>query len=141
MFVVDASVAVKWFFAGEDDAEAATRVLDAIIADPRHFAVPELFFCEMVAVLCKAEKIHKTELTEYIEALELLGLHRVGNGHELLATAARLALQWGLSGYDAVYLATAKLIDGVWLTADATALRRINDSSLAVHIVDWRQAP
>ena len=50
---------------------------------------------------------------------------RVGNGHELLALAVDFAGQWSLSGYDATYVALAALSDGVWLTADARAARRI----------------
>ena len=56
---------------------------------------------------------------------------RVGNGHELLALAAAFAGRWGLSGYDAVYVALASLAEGVWLTADERAVRRIGRNKLA----------
>ena len=62
--------------------------------------------------------------------VEALGLSRVGNGHELLELAAAFAARWNLSGYDAVYVALAALVDGVWITADERAVRRIGNSKL-----------
>ena len=62
--------------------------------------------------------------------IEALGLHRVANGHELLATAARLAVDWGLSGYDATYVALASLLGGTWLTADERAAKRVRTRKL-----------
>jgi len=57
--------------------------------------------------------------------VEALGMTRVGNGHELLALAADFADRWKISGYDAIYLALVALTEGVWLTADARAERRV----------------
>ena len=42
----------------------------------------------------------------------------------------RYASRWKISGYDAVYVALAALSDGVWLTADARAARRVGRAHL-----------
>lgn len=65
-----------------------------------------------------------------ISHLEDLGFHRIGNGHELLQEAARLAVAWRLTGCDAVYVAAAKLLGGQWLTADRQTAKRISDRRL-----------
>ena len=62
--------------------------------------------------------------------VDALGIHRVANGHELLATAAALAVDWVLSGYDATYVALAKLVGGSWLTADRRAAGRVRERRL-----------
>lgn|SRR3989338_1957734 len=121
--VLDASVAIKWFVE-EPDRERALSILDSLQNSPQHFAVPDFFFNEMLAVLCRIERETK-KVQRHLYLLENLGLERVGNGSELLSLAAELSLTHGLTGYDAIYAATAKLLGGVWITADVKAHKRI----------------
>lgn len=130
MIVLDASVATKWFVPAEPLAAEAERVLDAIAADPRPYAVPELFMNELVAVLARLPGATTGQVVSAVSLVESLGLARIGNGHQLLATAAGFACDWGLSGYDAVYVAAAALGNGVWLTADDRAARKIRRKHL-----------
>jgi predicted nucleic acid-binding protein len=117
VIILDTSVATKWFVPAEPLAAEAERVLDAIAADPQPYAVPELFMNELLAVLARLPGATTEQVVSAVSLVESLGLARIGNGHELLATAAGFAGEWGLSGYDAVYVATAALGNGVWLTA------------------------
>ncbi len=126
--VIDASVAIKWFVL-EQGQEGAFSILESIQNSPKHYAVPELFFNEMLAVLCRIEKDVK-KVQRHLYLLENLGFERVGNGSELLALAAQLSIAHHLTGYDAIYAATAKLLGGIWVTADARAHQRI--SSLGI---------
>lgn len=122
--IIDASVAVKWFVL-EPLRERALALLDEIQEAPQEFAVPELFFNEMLSTFCrlldKAPKIH-----EYLDLIQNLGLTRLGNGREALAAAATLAKEHALSGYDAIYAANAQLVRGIWITADGVAHRKIS---------------
>ena len=130
MIVVDASVAIKWFVTEEPLVDEAAQVLDEIGRDPAPYGVPDLFMNELLAVLCRLPGSRPPRVREALSLVEALGMARVGNGHELLALAADFAGRWSLSGYDAVYVALAALSDGVWLTADARAARRIPKSGL-----------
>ena len=130
MIVVDASVAIKWFVSDEPLAVEAGSVLTDIERDPSPYLVPELFMNELLAVLCRLPGSEPTQVQEALHLVEALGLTRVGNGHELLELAAAFAARWNLSGYDAVYVALAALVDGVWITADERAVRRIGNSKL-----------
>lgn len=127
MIVLDASVALKWF-ADEPQSEAALRWLDSVQEDPDNFVVPEIFFSECLAVLCRMREAKIERVQESLKLLESLGLTRVAHGHELLDLAANYALTWKLSGYDAIYVALAALIDGVWVTADERAARLVKTS-------------
>lgn len=123
--IVDASVAIKWFVPDEAGHAEALRILDEVRDDPARFAVPELFFNEMLAVLARLLGDDPASLRGYLDALQDLGFERIGNGRELLARAADLACTHGLTGYDAIYAASAQLVGGHWLTADAKAHKKI----------------
>ena len=125
MIVLDASVAIKWFVRDEPLTAEAGQVLDAIELDPSPYSVPDFFMNELLAVLCRLPASRPAQVQEALALVEALGITRVGNGHELLALAADFASRWKISGYDAVYVALAALSDGVWLTADARAARRV----------------
>lgn len=128
--IIDASVAIKWFVDNEPRRDRAVAVLHQIRDFPGDFAVPELFFNEMLSVLCRILDDPK-EISGYLDALQNLGLARLGNGRETLFEAAELAKKFRLSGYDAVYLANAKLVRGVWITADEAAHRKISRLKLS----------
>ena len=110
--------------------EEAEQVLLAIERDPTSYLVPDLFMNELLAVLCRLPGSQRSSVQEALALVEALGLTRIGNGHELLALAADFAVRWRLTGYDAIYVALAALSDGAWLTADASAVRRVGRSSL-----------
>lgn len=129
MIVLDASVALKWF-ADEEQSEAALRWLDAVQQKPADFVVPEIFFSECFAVLCRMREASLETVQEALTLLESLGMARVAHGHELLQIAAKHALRWRLSGYDAIYVALASLTGGVWVTADERAARLVKTSGL-----------
>ena len=123
--ILDASVAIKWFVAEEPGRTEALQILDRVRDAPQGFAVPELFFDEMLAVLVRLAGDDATAVRGYIDALQDLGLERIGNGREMLARAAEIACTHGLTGYDAIYAASADLVGGHWVTADLRAHRRI----------------
>lgn len=123
--VLDASVAIKWFVAGETGRAEAIELLDRIRDAPSAFVVPELFFNEMLAVLARLVGSDGAALRGHLEALQDLGLERVGNGRELISRASDIASRYRLSGYDSIYAACADLTGGCWLTADLRAHRRI----------------
>lgn len=125
--VLDASVAIKWFVDGETGRADAIDLLDQIRDDPSAFVVPELFFNEMLAVLARLVGSDGAALRGHLEALQDLGMERVGNGRELIARASDIASRYRLSGYDSIYAACADLTGGCWLTADLRAHRRIQN--------------
>lgn len=85
---------------------------------------------ELLAVLARLPGASSRQVKEAIGLVESLGLARIGNGHELLVTAAAFACDWGLSGDDDTYVALASLSGGVWLTADARAAAKVRQKAL-----------
>lgn len=128
--VIDASVAIKWFVPQEEDRSKALAVLDHLQQVPQDYAVPELFFNEMLAVLCRLLSQAKL-IAQYMQDLQELGLSRLGNGRQTIAEAVRLAKEFRLSGYDAIYAANALLVQGVWITADRVAHKKLRSNGIS----------
>jgi predicted nucleic acid-binding protein len=127
--VPDASVALKWFFDdGERDLMAARELRRQVIAAPLEFRVPELFVYEMHAVFCRRLKTPRV-VDEYMAKLWALGIPVVRPDEVLQSTATWIALEHGLTAYDASYAAVARAARGQWLTADAKAHRRLAGTS------------
>jgi len=129
IWVVDASVAFKWFI--EEEAHAhADAVLERMVSEPRRFAVPELFCFEVFAVL---HRLHPEPLKVFEKALIPLlqgGVFRQPMTLDL-ALKANHFVRLGLTGYDACYAALAKDMKGLWLTFDHKAHRMIKKEDVS----------
>lgn len=123
--VIDPSVAVRWFAPDGDAGDAqAERLLEAVVAHPRLFAVPELFFHELLAVLCRRLR-QARDVAAALDRTSRLGLRRVRLDGKMTSRAARLAFDYRIGGYDACYVALALELRGVWVTFDRAAHDRI----------------
>lgn len=123
IWVLDASVAVRWLLKDEEDPHAEA-VLQGVIQRPRSFAVPELFCYEVYAVLCR---LHPSPLEAFTKGIGPI-LHGGILRSPMTDALARDALgfvRMGLTGYDACYAALAMQLKGTWLTFDAKAHGRV----------------
>jgi predicted nucleic acid-binding protein len=123
IWVIDASVAVRWFI--EDEAHVhADDVLEKTLKHPENFAVPELFAFEVYSVL---HRVHPEALKAFTNGIIPLlqgGIFRQPMS-QALAAGAQAYVKLGLTGYDACYAALAKQLRGRWITFDQKAHRRI----------------
>jgi predicted nucleic acid-binding protein len=119
IWVLDASVAVRWFLKDETHPNA-DKVLRRLIDSPESFAVPELFCFEVYAVLCRMHPSGDRIFGEGVIPLLNGGIFRQPMSERLAKKAAGFVKK-GLSGYDACYAALAREMAGRWLTFDAAA--------------------
>ncbi len=120
--VVDASVGVKWLvlFAREEFADRAKALLDRRTAGEITVLVPDLFWLEISSALCKATRRNKCTSTEANQALgemQQLPLQTVSST-KLVNSAQEIAIQYGRSVYDSVYVALARETRSELVTAD-----------------------
>jgi len=130
-YVVDASVAVKWFVPESHSREAAA------LLDPSFtLHAPDLLFSEVSNALWK--KTRRRELRPGEAGLVLRGLNsvpiEVTSVRQLAAAALDLALEAGCTVYDGVYLALAIHHDCRLVTADQRLGRLIRPKMLARHV-------
>lgn len=129
IWIIDASVALKWFIEDELNPNA-DAVFEKVVETPDIFAVPELFAFEVYAVL---QRVHPWGLEVFRKAiLPILqgGILRHPMT-EKLALAADYFTNLGLTGYDACYAGLAKDLNGVWLTFDSKAHRLIEKEKIS----------
>lgn len=131
VFVVDASVAAKWFLEEDFSAEA-----ERLLQPEFYLHVPEFLYLELDHVLCK--RIRRGELTaeeaEEVRAmLSYFPLHR--HPTSLLQDAAfALASSIGRGIYDCLYLILARFLGTKMLTADRRFLEALAHEPLARHL-------
>ena len=129
IWVLDASVAIRWLLQDEEHPHADT-VLEGLIAYPRLFAVPELFCYEVYAVL---GRIHPSPLQAYLTAISPILHSRILRSpmtDDLANDAARFTKR-GLTEYDACYAALAFELKGRWLTFDEKAHRCVSRTGVS----------
>ena len=123
--VVDASVALKWFFQGregEDHVEDALDVLDALDQGHVRLIQPPHFLAEMAAVLIREKGETAYEDLRDLQALDW----EVVDEPACYEEAMRLAATHQHHLFDTLYHATAlRFPDGRLLTAD----RRYHDKA------------
>jgi predicted nucleic acid-binding protein len=134
-FVVDASVAVKWFFSDELSHDQSLEILNAIVLEPGAYLVPDLFHIELAAVIVRKTAFDEAFARKATETIYQLGISTIPTHGTLLTEAIRLACSFKLSLYDSLYLATAVFHQAIWLTADNEAVKRVSrNGKLGKHV-------
>ncbi|MFM9912483.1 MAG: type II toxin-antitoxin system VapC family toxin [Methylophilaceae bacterium] len=114
--VVDNSVAIRWFI-GDQATVYSTKVFDA--CENAAIYVPALWFSEFCNVISKTAKqgaITEAQATGIMQHASLLPIIEAKTPP--LGEIYKLANQFGLSGYDATYLAVTIASDAMLATED-----------------------
>ena len=124
VFVVDASVVLKWFFP-EPDSAAARRLLDA----GHQYVAPDLLFAEVGNAVWK--RVRRRELSRHEGQRLIADLAKVAvealAARGLISDACAIAMASGQTVYDSLYLALAVRLDTQLVTAD----RRLENGARA----------
>jgi len=137
-FVVDASVAVKWFV-----AEADSLVADELSAGNHRLFAPRLILTEVANTLSRkaiAGLMSAAEACVYIRSLPNFfnGLLAVD---AMIEPALEKACAIRHPIYDLIYLETARDLDAKLVTADRRFIAKIAGTDVARHVTvlsDWR---
>lgn len=120
-YVLDASVAAKWFLRiGEPLVTEARSLLDSFGSLEISFLVPDFFAVEMANVLWKAARwgrISAAEANEALEAITTLQME-IYDSSELLPLAFQIATKSGQTVDDSLYVALAARTSRELITAD-----------------------
>jgi len=134
IYVVDASIAAKWFF-DEPLSNEATRLLDA----SHVLHVPDFFLLEIDSVLCKKMRrgeISEGEAQQIRSAVNIFPLQK--HPFQLLMDPAfELAVQTQSSPYDCLYLILAIVLGAQMVTADRRFYENISKSQLTAENLCW----
>ncbi len=138
VYVVDASVAVKWMFPEPLAAEASR------LQSPAHrLHAPAFIEVELANVLWKKlrqELLTRAEADAFIAQLPNLPLARHADS-VLVPSAFDLADRTGRSVYDSMYLALAIQMAGQMVTADDRLFNSLSNSAYASFVIRLDSLP
>ena len=130
-WVVDASVAVKWFVP-EVHNESARRLL----VDENELLAPELLFPEVGNILWKKHRsgeLEAAEARDILVDLKRLPL-RLVRMSPCAENALVLAIQYGRTVYDSMYLALALHNGAGFVTADRRLCNALSGTAVADNV-------
>lgn len=131
LYVVDASVAVKWYVP-EPHWEAAATLLD----ERNELVAPDLMPAEFGNALwkkCGRGELSSSEVRSIVDAFPGVPL-QIYSSLTLLEAAVEIALKAARTVYDSLYVALAVALDSTLVTADARLLDGLRESKLAPYL-------
>ena len=134
--VIDASVAVKLFFEEELTEHAETLFASSTAQPPARFYVPGLFYLECASVFwkhCRRFGYPVDQARDALGDLHALGLLSAPV-KGLMSPGFEIALEYGITVYDASYVTLADRLDVPLVTADEKLVRLLADTE---HDVRW----
>jgi predicted nucleic acid-binding protein len=137
--VADASVIVKWFVE-EEHSEQALRLRDDQVEQRVRIIVPSLAGYEVLNALRYSGSFGAEELVEVSKVLDGYQFLEVGMSGRCAEEAVRIALDYGITVYDAAYLSIGKLRGLEVYTADEELLRKVKKLGFARHVKEYSKA-
>ena len=137
LFVVDASVAVKWFVP-EEHSDVSELLLD----ENFDLAVPRLFFSEFGNILWKKFTRGEISQEDVLDATVQLRTAELAPMPDELLLDAAVALACDLKHpvYDCLYLALADSLETAVITADQKFANKVADPARVVFVADFMKA-
>ncbi len=132
VFIVDASVAAKWFVE-EEYGQAALAVLD----DSNQLHAPDFLLLEIDSIICKWTRRGVVTLAEGSDLREAFRRYPIQHHPfiSFLDSAFAIANQTGQSVYDCLYVALAPLLKAKMVTADRRLHEGLKNGPFQKHVV------
>jgi predicted nucleic acid-binding protein len=133
--VIDASVLIK-FYIPEFLSDRAQSILDSVKQGQVTLFAPDLVYSEAGNVLWKKhhlKELTRTEVEEISDALILLPL-RIESSKNLLPLAVQIEMAYGVTVYDAMYVALSRIHETKMITADKRLFERLAKTDLKKYV-------
>jgi predicted nucleic acid-binding protein len=144
-FVVDASVAAKWFLTDEDDVDHALRVLTDFVRGRVLLVAPDQIVPEFASTLAVASSPSRARLSEGTARRELgrfLAFNvETAPSRDLVLEAFDLSHKHACSAYDALYLILARQRTIPFINADRKLHDRIGHLPGVIWVADYATIP
>jgi predicted nucleic acid-binding protein len=128
VFILDASVAVKWYVK-EEMRDIALKLRDHFVSELIDLEAPSLILYEVGNALRHHPGSTATDCAEAVKQIRNIGLIFHELDDNLIDEAATLAFKENITFYDAIYLALAKILEAKLLTADANLIDEISEEN------------
>jgi len=126
MYVLDASVILKWFLE-EEDSSVALRLRQYYISGASKLALPDLILYEVGNALRYDKKFSRSAASEAILSLVDLGIDIIVPTVSLIEGALKVAYENKVTVYDAVYVSLAQEMSYNLITADTKLYGKVKN--------------
>ena len=136
-YVLDASVAAKWFTGHtEPDRQKAVALRALHQAGRAVLVVPEFALLEILNAVRYSERAEEADVAGALEFLAKIRLEIVSLDWDLLRKATAIASAYRIALYDAAYVALAERMGFPLVTADDVMVRKLKGHSIVVRLAD-----
>lgn len=129
LLILDASVAVKWFTM-EPLRDKALIIRDKYVNGELDLEAPSLLYCEVANALRYNPRFGIEEVRSAVRALEDLAITIYDFKGELASRAVELAYRFGITVYDAAYVALAAIRNATLYTADKEVVVKVSSENV-----------
>lgn len=133
--VIDTCVAVKWHVQSEPGARDALSILRAHLDGQFRIIAPEIIVVELANALRYSTDASGPWVDEAIADTFALDLALVPAGEMLVRSAAQIALEHGITIYDALFAALARKRGCPLVTCDRKAFGRLPSNLIEVRFI------
>jgi len=130
VFILDASVAVKWYVK-EEMRDIALKLRDDFVSEQIDLEAPNLILYELGNALRHHPGSTPVDCAEAVRQLRNIGLILHELDDNLIDKAAALAYREKITFYDAVYVALAQVLEATLVTADASLRDQLSEEDRA----------
>ena len=136
-YVVDASVAAKWFVQrGDADRERALSIRERFMAGQCRLIMPEFGLLEIANAIRYTPRAKEADAAAALEVLRDLNLELHPTSWDLLRKANAIAWAYRIAVYDATYVALAEIVGFPLVTADEALVRDMKGHSIVLRLRD-----
>ncbi len=136
-FVLDTSVVLKWFSEfGENDLPQAIQLRQALLDGSVLFTVPELLFYELSNALRYNPSLSSKDVQEALDSVIDMGLVVKGVAKRVMADAISIAFKYGVTVYDAYFLALSRIERKPLIIADYKFAEKVKASKEILRLSD-----
>jgi predicted nucleic acid-binding protein len=142
-FVVDASVALKWYLPDEQGVEQALFLLDAFMREEIALHAPSLIDWEFVNAMWVAGRTGRIALEDRDAAVQnFLGIEVSRTRcNDLSVSILSVATEFGRSCYDSAYLALSSTMGAPFVTGDKRLFNATKKKMPSVIWIEDLQVP
>ncbi len=134
-YVLDASVAVKWFTRHhEPDREKALALRELHRTRRCRLALPEFGLLEVLNAVRYSPRAKEADTSAALAILTDLQLQLEPLDLNLLRKTTAIAWGYGITLYDATYIALAERLGFPFLTADEALLKKMKGHSIVLRL-------
>lgn len=126
LYVVDTSVALKWFVESDEASTHQARALrESYFKKECDLSAPQFLLVELANALKTGRRFRPSEIGEILESVRAFGLRFEDLGWATLARAVEIASACDTTVYDSYFLALALESEGTLVTADEAFARKV----------------